>query len=303
MANDDRLQQVGEHAHVGKDVRVVVHGDGVCDVAVLSSDDLAVLTPVVLVRRVGGHAKRVEEGCVADSDVVVVLACQVMLETTRPGVSEIEIYAAIMHEFHRHGAGMAHDLFVHSGPDNLSWDAPRWLYRSQPARIVQEGDMVLAEMMPAVGGLEAQAQMCVAVGDVAPEFHRAAQVARESYERGFDALRPGAKFGEVADAMAEPLRRAGAWHITPLIHSLTPLTMVGRVTQGTYHSITDRFKQVTELAGTDLDVVIEPGMTFQLEPDAVFGRRQVNIGGNVIVTDDGHEELNSVPTRLRFASY
>ncbi|WP_411088743.1 M24 family metallopeptidase [Streptomyces sp. 061-3] len=228
-------------------------------------------------------------------------ASKVMLDVTRPGVSEVEIYAAVLHEFHRHGAGMAHDLFVHSGPDNLSWDAPRWLYRAQSARVVQEGDMVLSEMMPTVGGLEAQVQMCVAVGDVHSDFHRAAEVARESYEAGLEALRPGVKFGEVADAMAEPLQRAGAWHITPLIHSLTPLTMVGRVTRGTDRSITDRFKQVDELPGTDLDAVLEPGMTFQLEPDAVFGRRQVNIGGNVIVTEDGHEELNSLPTRLCFA--
>lgn len=230
-------------------------------------------------------------------------ACEVMLDVTKPGVSEVEIYSAVLHEFHRNGASMAHDLFVHSGPDNLSWDAPRWLYRTQPPRIVQEGDMVLAEMMPAVGGLEAQAQMCIAVGDVAEPFHRAAQVARESYERGLEAIRPGVKFGEVADAMDEPLRRAGAWHLTPLIHSLTPLTMVGPVTERTDSSLTDRFRQVTELPGTDLDVVLEAGMTIQLEPDAVFGRHQVNIGGNVIVTDSGSEELNSLPTELRFASF
>ncbi|MGQ4618827.1 M24 family metallopeptidase [Nocardia sp. R7R-8] len=229
-------------------------------------------------------------------------ACEVMLDVTKPGVSEVEIYSAVLHEFHRNGASMAHDLFVHSGPDNLSWDAPRWLYRTQPPRIVQHGDMVLAEMMPMVGGLEAQAQMCIAVGDIAEPFHRAAEVARESYERGLEALRPGVKFGEVADAMNEPLRRAGAWHLTPLIHSLTPLTMVGPVTEGTDRSITDRFKQVDELPGTDLDVVLEAGMTIQLEPDAVFGRHQVNIGGNVIVTDSGYEELNQLPTRLRFAT-
>ncbi|AKE01249.1 hypothetical protein XU06_29845 (plasmid) [Rhodococcus erythropolis] len=229
-------------------------------------------------------------------------ACEVMLDITKPGVSEVDIYAAVLHEFQRNGASMAHDLFVHSGPNNLSWDAPRWLYRTQPPRIVQEGDMVLSEMMPAVGGLEAQAQMCVAVGKVAEPFHRAAEVARESYERGLEAIRPGVKFGEVADAMDEPLRRAGAWHLTPLIHSLTPLTMVGPVTERIDSSLTERFRQVTELPGTDMDVVLTPGMTIQLEPDAVFGRHQVNIGGNVIVTQTGYEELNSIPTRMRFAT-
>ena len=228
--------------------------------------------------------------------------CQVMLDVTKSGVNDAEIYAAIMHEFHRGGAGLAHDLFVHSGPANLSWDAPRWLYRAQRARVVQDGDMVMSEMMPAVGGLEAQAQMCIAVGNVSDAFIRAARVARESYEAGLKALRPGVKFGEVADAMQEPLKSAGAWHLTPHVHSLTPLTLVSPVTEGVHSSITDKFKHVHELPGTGLDVVLRPGMTFQLEPNAAFGRQQVNIGGNVIITADGCEELNTLPTDMRFVA-
>jgi Xaa-Pro aminopeptidase len=228
-------------------------------------------------------------------------ACQVMLEVTRPGVSETEIFAAVMHEFHRHGASMAHDLFVHSGPANLSWDAPRWLYRAQKPRVVQDGDVVMSEMMPVVGGLEAQAQMCVGVGKVAEPFLRAAKVAREGYEAGLKTLRPGVTFGEVADSMQEPLRRAGAWHLTPHIHSVSPLTLVGSVTEGLDESVKSAFKHVQELPGSGLDVVLERGMTIQLEPNAAFGRHQVNIGGNVIVTEDGCEELNVVPTRMRFA--
>lgn len=227
-------------------------------------------------------------------------ACQVMLDVTRPGVSETEIFAAIMHEFHRNGAGMAHDLFVHSGPENLSWDAPRWLYRAQKPRVVQEGDMVLSEMMPVVGGLEAQAQMCIAVGKVAEPFIRAAGVARESYEAGLKTLRAGITFGELAEAMQEPLRRAGAWHLTPHVHSVSPLTLVSPVTEGLHSSIKEKFKHVQELPGTGLDVVLQAGMAIQLEPNAAFGRQQVNIGGNVIVTENGCEELNSLPTELRF---
>ena len=227
-------------------------------------------------------------------------ACQVMLEITRAGVSETEIFSAVMHEFHRNGASMAHDLFLHSGPDNLSWDAPRWLYRAQKPRVVQAGDVVMSEMMPVVGGIEAQAQMCIGVGTIAEPFLRAAEVARESYEAGLKTLRAGVTFGEVADAMQEPLRRANAWHLTPHIHSVSPLTLVGAVTEGLDSSVKYAFKHVQELPGTGLDVVLQPGMTIQLEPNAAFGRHQVNIGGNVIVTQNGCEELNTVPTNIRF---
>lgn len=228
-------------------------------------------------------------------------ACSVMLDVTRAGVSETDIFSAVMHEFHRNGAGMAHDLFVHSGPDNLSWDAPRWLYRAQRPRVVQDGDVVMSEMMPVVGGIEAQAQMCIAVGSVHQDFIRAAAVARESYEAGLRTLRAGVTFGEIAEAMQAPLRRADAWHLTPHVHSVSPLTLVSPVTEGLDSSIRDRFKRVAQLGGTGLDVVLEPGMLIQLEPNAAFGRRQVNIGGNVIVTETGCEELNVVPTHMRFA--
>lgn len=226
-------------------------------------------------------------------------ACEVMLDMTRPGVSESEIFAAIMSEYFRHGASSAHDLFVHSGTDNLSWDAPRWLYRAQKPRIIQEGDVVMSEMMPVVGGIEAQAQMCIGVGDVAEPFLRAAEVARESYEAGLRTIRAGVAFGEVAEAMQEPLRRAGAWHLTPHVHSVTPLTLVSPVTEDLDASVRDAFKHVQQLGGTGLDVVLEPGMAIQLEPNAAFGRQQVNIGGNVIVTEDGCEELNVLPTYMR----
>lgn len=227
-------------------------------------------------------------------------ACEAMLEVTRPGVPETEVYAAIMHVFHKAGAAMAHDLFVHSGPANLSWDAPRWLYRAQRPRLIQDGDMVMSEMMPLLGGQEAQAQMCIAVGNVSDSFQRAAKVARESYEAGLKTIRAGITFGELAESMQEPLRRAGAWHLTPHVHSVTPLTLVSPVTEGLHSSIKDAFRRVDELPGTGLDVILQPGMAIQLEPNAAFGRQQVNIGGNVIVTETGCEELNSLPTDVRY---
>jgi Xaa-Pro aminopeptidase len=227
-------------------------------------------------------------------------ACEVMLEMTRPGVAESEIYAEMMKVYYRHCATPAHDLFIHSGVDNLSWDAPRWLHRAQKPRIIQEGDVVMSEIMAVVGGIEGQAQMCIGVGAVAHPFLRAAEVARESYEAAIATIRAGVTFGEVADAMQAPLRKAGAWHLTPHIHSVTPLTLLGPVTEDLDDSIASAFKQVHQLGGTCLDVLLEPGMAIQLEPNAAFGRQQVNIGGNVLVTETGCEELNSLPNYMRF---
>lgn len=40
--------------------------------------------------------------------------------------------------------------------------------------------------------------------------------------------------------------------------------------------------------------VIKPGMTFAFEPNACLGRRRVNIGGTVVATERGCEELNEI---------
>ena len=44
--------------------------------------------------------------------------------------------------------------------------------------------------------------------------------------------------------------------------------------------------------------VIEPGMVFAFEPNACWESHRVNIGGTVVVTADGCEELNRIPCHV-----
>jgi Xaa-Pro aminopeptidase len=44
--------------------------------------------------------------------------------------------------------------------------------------------------------------------------------------------------------------------------------------------------------------VLQPGMVFAFEPNACLGHHRVNIGGTVIVTATGCEELNHIPTSV-----
>jgi Xaa-Pro aminopeptidase len=87
----------------------------------------------------------------------------------------------------------------------------------------------------------------------------------------------------------------------PLIHSLSPLGWVsgihGRIEQapgmewirGKAHSMGMR--------GGDL--VIKPGMMFEMEPNACIRKHRVNIGGTVVVNETGVEELNKIPMEMR----
>ena len=44
--------------------------------------------------------------------------------------------------------------------------------------------------------------------------------------------------------------------------------------------------------------VLQPGMVLAFEPNACIGDHRVNIGGTVIVTATGCEELNQIPTSV-----
>ena len=232
-------------------------------------------------------------------------ACQVMIDVTRPGVTEADIYGAVMGEVYRQGARGIEGLplFIHSGRQSIGWGLPAWMTRGTPPRTIQDGDLVMSEHFPTFGGMQAQEQQCIAVGAVDPLNERLAEVARSSYEEGVKAAVPGARWTEVMEAMARPVREAGAWSLTPLAHNLNPLCATSRHSEGieqqipeiaAYHNVRGR--------GTDSnpDLVLEPGMTVELEPNASMGRSRVNLGGTVVVRAGGPaEELNNLPTRMR----
>ena len=237
------------------------------------------------------HAARVSEA-----------TCQVMMDVAQPGASEAEVYAEIMREIYRSGCDARYPfLSLHSGPVNIAWGPPRWLLHAEPPRILETGDLVQAEIHTCYGGQEAQVQMSVALDPLSDDARRCETVARESYEAGLGAVRPGATFADVVHAMEAPLADAGCWSKTPLLHTLTfgstGFTPVNRdQLSGTREGELEG--QIT--AGIRRgDLELRPGMSLELEPNACLGNCRVNIGAGVLVTETGYEELNVLPTRVR----
>jgi Xaa-Pro aminopeptidase len=232
-------------------------------------------------------------------------ACKRMLEVVKPGTSERDLYRAIMEIIFTYGGSPpAPFLIIHSGPSNLGWGPPIWHYQGGPSRVFRKGDLIQAEIFPRYAGLESQQQMSVHIEPVDPVHIECAAVARASYEAGLAALRVDRSFKEVCGAMEEPLREAGCWHLTPLIHSLSPIAWVS----GTGVGI-EQAKGVESLGGrirsravSGAPLIIKAGMVFELEPNACKGKHRVNIGGTVIVKENGVEELNALATSMRIAS-
>ncbi len=231
-------------------------------------------------------------------------ACAVMLEVCRPGVSEATVYAEVMREIYRHACDVRYPMLsLHSGAANIGWGPPRWIQRAEPPRRLERGDLIQAEIHTCYGGQEAQVQMSVALEPLDAINQECAAIARAAYEAGVAAVRPGVTFGDVVRAMEAPIRDAGCWAKTPLAHTLT------------FGSTGFTPANRAQLAGTREawlegpltpgirrpDLVLQPGMSLEIEPNACRGLHRVNIGAGVVVTASGCKELNALPTRVRAA--
>lgn len=223
--------------------------------------------------------------------------CQAMLEATRPGARENEIYAAAMKAC-ADNVGFSTVILMGSGPEFVGWGPPAWTYRPEAPRIIEEGDVVLAEVFASFGMLETQHQPAIAVGKVHPDFETAALAARKSYEAGVRTLKAGARFGDVVEAMKLPLREVGGWQVHPLIHSVSPFGLIGVGDKLADLPEVERYGKVLQIPSMGLDTVLKAGMAFAFEPNCAIGKRVVNLGGTVVVGESGGVELNENTTRL-----
>ena len=226
------------------------------------------------------------------------LACAEMIEVTRAGIGESELYAALTSVVYRAGLTFTQPGIVfRSGREVLSWGPPEWGTGAVPPRTIGPGELVYAELMPSYGGIETQQQMNVATGPVDPEWRRLADVARRSYDAGLAAVKPGITFTELCAAMAVPVHEAGCWSLSPLIHSVSPACLLGTLHDGAEKVFGDQYPWLRTIPPWD-DAVLTEGMLFSFEPNACHGRHRVNIGGTVAVGRSGPEELNTLPCRL-----
>ena len=229
-------------------------------------------------------------------------ACRAIMEATRAGATELDVYAAGMSSFYKSGVDPI-GMILTSGHDNFCWGRPAWLSRAQPPRVLEEGDIVMGELFPRYGGMEAQLQLAVGIGKIHPDHEACGKAARKAYEAGLAMIRPGVAFSEVCEAMERPVREIGGWHLTPMVHTLNPLTHTSSIALGIEKQVPEIADRYVKVRGRDRargdDLELKPGMTFAFEPNAHLGRHRVNIGGTVVVTEKGAEELNDIPNRLQ----
>lgn len=230
------------------------------------------------------------------------LACELFRDACVPGNTLADVKAAAYTEPSRYGLQMLH-LWIGGGPDG-GRETP-WLLRGERPPEIRRGDLIVAEFMVNCGSMNSQICISVSVGPLSGKKSELADICRESYDACLDAIRPGMEFRELGEAMAEPIRRSGAWQMSPLIHTLNPTESVTIITENItgprgYPGLRERFPAglPRELGIDRPDLVLEAGMSFQIEPNAAFEKTFVNTGGCLSLHANGPEELNPICSRV-----
>ncbi|MFJ6849711.1 M24 family metallopeptidase [Streptomyces sp. NPDC091271] len=222
-----------------------------------------------------------------------------MVGTAAAGVSESEVYAAGMHAGYARGTVPA-AMHFWSGPAPLASGLPQWGYRPQAPRILRDGDVISAEVFCNFGGRHTQHQVTITIGEPHVNLLRAAKVARAAYDAGLAALRPGRTFGDVVDAMREPLDAADGWEFGPSVHALNPAVTLSGFPADAGRNIagSEAYPPEADHPTINGDLELRPGMTFAFEPNYAFGQHLAYIGGTVVVGEEGAVELNPYTARI-----
>jgi Xaa-Pro aminopeptidase len=216
----------------------------------------------------------------------------------RPGVTEAQVHAAAMAEAYERGAA-APGLLLSSGPGFISWGPPAWSYRPQAPRVIEEGDLILAELFASFGMRESQHQVAIAVGAIHDDLERAAAVTRAAYEVALARLRPGNTFGDVVAAMEQVLRDGGGWIVHPFLHGLNPWAAAsGFGADLKAHAADLGYGPLEHIPTAGAGLLLAPGMTFSVEPNCAFGGRMMHLGGTVVVGEQEPLELGPATARL-----
>lgn len=205
------------------------------------------------------------------------------LEALAPGVTEYEVYGAFMGRMYELGSeGDGFYPFLTSG--EVTEGA---LYPTN--RKLEEGDAVVMDMGPIVEGYNGDCMRTGFVGEPTPEFKELYKLNYDAMYAGIEAIKPGIRISEVDAAVRRTAKQRGY--------------LEDRFDTGHGIGLNCCELPVCMKAGTapaHLDVVLEPGMCFTLEPrfhkmldDSTY--IQAALEETVMVTESGVEVLTDAP--------
>jgi methionyl aminopeptidase len=204
-----------------------------------------------------------------------------------PGVTTDEL-DRIAHQAYLERGAFPSTLNYHHYPKSVCTSVNEVICHGIPDdRPLQEGDIVNIDVTAFIGGVHGDCNATFYAGDVDPDSHHLVEVTRECRDRGIRAVKPGRPISDIGAAIQE-YAQANRFGVV-------------RVFVG--HGIGQQFHMppnVPHYFAPSATTVMEPGMTFTIEPMITMGtwREKMWDNGWTAVTADGRRSAQFEHTIL-----
>jgi len=218
------------------------------------------------------------------SAAIIEKVIETMVQTARPGVSEKELYGAMVHAMLSNGGELPTLFFLSAGPDisNSSFVPTDY--------VIQNGDRIINEIEAKYAGYAAQAVSPVVIGKANQDYEAMIQISGACFEAILDEMKPGVTFGSLFDTYRATVEQRGKgkylWN-HPMMHA-RGLGDDGPALLG--NKDVERFSKMK----------LEAGMAFILKPQVrtAQGKGRASIGDTVVVTESGARRLGKRELKL-----
>jgi Xaa-Pro dipeptidase len=218
------------------------------------------------------------------SAAIVEKTIDAMVENANPGVSEKELYGAMVHAMLANGGELPTLFFLSAGPGLTNSSFVPTDYR------IQKGDRIIDEIEAKYGGYAAQAVCPVVIGAPDNEYQKMIDISRACFDAILGAMKPGVTFGALFDVYKRTVEMHGKgkylWN-HPMMHA-RGLGDDGPALLG--DEDLERFSKIQ----------LQTGMTFILKPQVrpAEGKGRASLGDTVTVTEGGARRLGKRELKL-----
>lgn len=218
------------------------------------------------------------------SAAIVEKTIETMVQTAMPGVSEKELYGAMVNAMLANGGELPTLFFLSAGPRLYNSSFVPTDYRIQP------GDQIINEIEAKYGGYGAQAVTPMVLGAPDEKYQTMIDISRACFAAILNAMKPGVTFGALFDLYRQTVEHCGhgkyLWN-HPMMHA-RGLGDDGPALLG--DKDLERFSKIE----------LQSGMTFILKPQVRprEGKGRASIGDTVVVTAHGARRLGTRELKL-----